>query len=73
MIRAVLLLLARTLFEMAIVALCIGGLLMVLSFRIGRRLITSSPDRLELLSARAAQLNHLIPRRPVDSDREEST
>lgn len=63
MIRAGFLVVAKSLLEIGIVFLAVGAVLCVLSFRVGRRLITTSDDPLERISARAAQLNQLIPRR----------
>lgn len=55
--------LAKSLLEVGLVFLAVGAVLCVLSFRVGRRLVTTSEDPLERLSARAAQVNKLIPRR----------
>ena len=63
MIRAALAMLVRALLECAIVFLAVAAVMLVLSFRLGRRLVTDRPDRLDSLSARALQLNALIPRR----------
>lgn len=71
MIRAAFLMLARALLECAIVFLAVGAVLCVLSFRVGRRLVTTSDDPLERLSARAAQLNQLIPRRRATAARDD--
>lgn len=66
MIKTVLLLLVRALLECAIVFLAVGAVLCVLSFRLGRRLVTTSNDPLERFSARALQVNNLFPRRASD-------
>ena len=61
--------LVRVLVEAAIIFFAVAAVLLVFSFRLGRRLATSSPDKLERLSARGAQLVTLIPRRSdVDVD-----
>ncbi len=56
--------LARTLLESAVILLAVAAILLVLSYRVGRRVVTTSPDRLETLSGRALQLAALVPRRP---------
>ena len=58
------LLVVRALLEAAIIFFAVAAVLLVFSFRLGRRLATTSPDRLERISARGAQLGTLIPRRP---------
>lgn len=72
MIKTLLLLLVRALLECAIVFLAVGAVLCVLSFRIGRRLVTDTTDPLERLSGRAAQLNAMFPRKPVVLPEEET-
>ncbi len=56
--------LARTLLESAVILLAVAAILLVLSYRVGRRVVTTSPDRLETLSGRAMQLAALVSRRP---------
>ena len=63
MIRVLLTMLVKALLEVAVVFVAVGVVLAVCSFRLGRRLVTTSDDPLERLSARAFQLNALIPRR----------
>ncbi len=63
MIRWLAVTLARTLLESAVILLAVAAILLVLSYRVGRRVVTTSPDRLETLSGRALQLAALIPRR----------
>lgn len=63
MIRAGFLVVAKSLLEIGIVFLAVGAVLCVLSFRVGRRLVTTTDDPLERFSARAAQINALVPRR----------
>lgn len=65
MIRVLAVFVARALLESAIILLAVAAVLLVFSFRLGRRLATTSPDRLEQLSGRAAQLATLFPRRPA--------
>ena len=50
MIARFLSLLCRVLLESAVMLLVAGALLLVLSYRVGRRLVVSSPDRLERLT-----------------------
>ncbi len=64
MIRWLAVTLARALLESAVILLAVAAVLMVASYRLGRRVITTSPDRLEGISGRALQLAALIPRRP---------
>ena len=71
MIKAALVMVARALLETALVLLAVGMVFAVLSFRVGRRLVTTREDPFERLSARASQLNALIPRRPVANEEEE--
>jgi hypothetical protein len=66
-IKVFVLLLVRALLEAAIIFLAVGALLLVFSYRLGRRLATTSPDPLERMSGRAAQLVTLFPRR-ADGD-----
>lgn len=61
--------LARCLLESAVILLAVAAILLVASFRIGRRVVTTSPDRLETLSGRATQLIRMIPKRETDDDR----
>ncbi len=64
MIRWLATTLARALLESAVILLAVAAVLMVASYRLGRRVITTSPDRLEGISGKALQLAALIPRRP---------
>ncbi len=71
MIRILALMLAKALLESAVILLAVAAILMMASFRIGRRLVTTSDDPLERLSGRAAQLNALIPRRVAQEDNDD--
>ena len=75
MIRVLLLLVVRTLVETAVVFLAVAAVLLIFSFRIGRRLATTSPDPLDRISGRAVQLAAFFPRRAAASppDREQES
>lgn len=60
MIRWLVMLLARVLLEVAVTALLIGVLTAVLAYRVSRRLLTPSPDRLEKLSGQAVGLAAIL-------------
>lgn len=63
MLERLLLLLARTLLETAVLFLAVAALLGLLAFRVGRRLVRDGQDPLERLSGRAAVLNGFFPAR----------
>ena len=63
MIRVLLTMLVKALLETACVLLAVAAVMLVFSFRIGRRLVTTTDDPLERLSARAVQLSSFFPRR----------
>ncbi len=72
MIRALATMLVRTLLETAIVFLAVAAVLLVVSYRIGRRVVTTSDGRLERISGRALQLLALIPQHvEAEAEREE--
>jgi hypothetical protein len=53
-------LLARSLLEVAIALIVLGGLVGYLAFRVLRRLVTDHPDRLEELAGRAGVILSLV-------------
>jgi len=53
-------LVARSLLELALVLLILGGLCGLVAFRILRRIVTSEPDRLEELAGRAGMILALV-------------
>lgn len=61
MIRFLATMLLRVLLETALLCFAVALLLLVVSFRIGRHLFTSQPDRLEKLSGQALQAAALLP------------
>ena len=63
MIRVFLTMLVKALLETACVLLAVAAVMLVFSFRIGRRLVTTTDDPLERLSGRAVQLSSFFPRR----------
>ena len=68
MLRVLLTMLVKALLETACVLLAVAAVMLVFSFRIGRRLVTTTDDPLERLSSRAAQLNAFFPRREVEEE-----
>lgn len=55
-------LLVRVLLETAVLFLSVALLLLVFSYRLGRRVVASGPDRFEGLSGKALQALALFPR-----------
>ena len=71
MIRVLLTMLVKALLETACVLLAVAAVMLVFSFRIGRRLVTTTEDPLERLSSRAVQLSSFFPRREVEEEEDD--
>ncbi len=70
MLRALTLLLIRALFEVAAVLFVIAGVLLLLTYRLARSLVTDTDNPIDQLLAKLLAVNSMVPRRrpPPDDD-----
>ncbi len=68
MLRALTLLLIRALFEVAAVLFVIAGVLLLLTYRLARSLVTNTDNPIDQLLAKLLAVNSMVPRRQPPAD-----